>query len=223
MWIAVPVVAAALAGLLVFAAVHSNRRLYETTSHIYQQLAGPANGRVTQMPRVLGKMTALELPVHDGQAFLHILDKEVSFYVHSPELKNCMPLWINDNMRKTLGSCKSGDPDFDRVFSVYKGPDDREKLLEKFDRDCRLAMLQLKEQALKHARNIWVELIHVRPRDDIFIIRINNFLLTRRGMTRYPEDISVYRDLLDRSMQVYLAFRRSACTSGDSQGQQGRL
>ncbi|WP_291321869.1 hypothetical protein, partial [Desulfonatronospira sp.] len=61
MWIAVTVVVAALAGLLVFATVRSNRRLYETTSHIYQQLAGPVNGRVTQMPRALGSMTALEL------------------------------------------------------------------------------------------------------------------------------------------------------------------
>lgn len=219
MSLAVSIIVAALAGLLIFSAIRSNRRLYETTSRIYQQLAGPVNGRVTQMPRVLGRMTALAIPVQDGQAFFHILDKEISFYVHSPELKNCMTLWINDNMRKTLGSYKSGDPEFDSVFSIYKGPADRKEILERFDRDCRLSMLQLKEQVLKHARNIWVELIHVRPRDDIFTIRINNFLMTKKGMTWHPEDISVYQDILDRSLQIYLAFKISACSSPKPPGQ----
>ncbi len=68
MWYAVPAIVAALAALLVFAGVRSNRRLYETTAHIYQQLAGPRNGRVTQMPRVLGRMIALVIPVQGGQA-----------------------------------------------------------------------------------------------------------------------------------------------------------
>ncbi len=210
MWIAFSV--AALVALLIFATIRTNCRLHETTERIYQQLAGPVNGKVSQMPPILGRMTALEVPVQGGKAFYHILDKQISFYVQSPELKNCMHLWINDNMRKTLGSYKSGDPDFDRVFSIYKGPGDTDIFLEMFDQNCRRAMLQLKAKATEDVVNIWIELIHVRPRDDIFSIKINNFLLPKMGMTWHPYDISVYKDLLDKSMEVWLSFRQSACT-----------
>ncbi|MFO8052907.1 MAG: hypothetical protein R6U54_02990 [Candidatus Omnitrophota bacterium] len=187
--------------------MYSLKQLNEKTSGIYRQLAAKKNGRVAKMPYVKA-IPALEIPVEEGKVFFNIAPKKINFVVISPELKNYIHLWVAE--AKKVGAFKLGDPEFDQRFNIWKGPEDKEVLKSKFDQNCRQALLNLKQEVLKKAKNIWIELIHVKPQDNTFSIKIENYLLTKKGMTIEPEKIEVYEAILDKCIKAYEAFKQSA-------------
>lgn len=192
--------------VIIITTIYSVKQLNEKTTKVYKQLADRKNGKVASMPYAK-VMPALEISVEGDKAYFNITPKQINFAVVSPELKDYIHLWVAE--AKKIGSFKLGDPEFDQKFNIWQGPEDKEVLKNKFDQNCRKTLLNLKQEVSKKAKNIWVELIHVKPRDDVFSIKIENFLLTKKGMSIEPEKIEVYEAILDKFIEAYKAFKQS--------------
>lgn len=196
-------------GLILFMVVSgitAQRRLYLKTNRLYQDLAHIKGGQISTLPFPLGGLWAFAKPVDGGTAYLCILPKSIQFLVVSPQLKESIPIWIKDSRTISPGSFQLGQKSFDAVFSIWKGPKDRELIQETLNEDCQKALLRLQEEAKRHAVNTFVELIHVKPREDTLSLKLDNYQIKRRFFQVELEPLSVYEKIFDVCMEVYEAF-----------------
>jgi hypothetical protein len=202
MWIIV--VAVVVIGGFTFLAF---KDMKEKAEQVYFQIAARKNGTVSAMP-FNPLLPALQISIGQDTAYLVILPKSIEFVVFSESLKSHSILWITDVKSRKLGSWKLGEPEFDRHFSIYKGPRDANEFNLQFSQICRQNLIELRQEVQRKAENIWVELIHIAPRNDIFSIKISNFLMARMGIKSTFEDPAVYESILDKCVQIYQGFRK---------------
>lgn len=199
----------ALVFMIIIASIVSQKRFHEETLSIYHQLAEKRNGRISKLPFKLGAMDSLEIPIEGGKAYLIILSKEINFFVVSSDLRECILLWIKDAKTISPGSIKLGNAPFDKMFRIWRGPREIEVIQNTFNTNCQQSLLALKEEVTKNAVNIFIELIHTKPRDDTLTIKMDNYLVKRRLFQVELDNLHTYLAILDKCIKVYEVFKRS--------------
>jgi hypothetical protein len=180
----------------------------EEACNVYSQIAVRRGGQVANMP-LNPIFPSLKINIGDDTAYFIITFKGLEFVVLADKLKDHPVLWITDIKSKKLGSWKAGSPEFEQEFSVYRGPKQAEVFDSQCNADCQRGLLALRKQVQVKANNIWVELIHIPPRNDIFNIKISNFLISRKGVEVTLESPEFYELILDRCIETYQHFRQS--------------
>ncbi len=195
--------------VLVAGGIVSQKKVYDETLKVYRKIGEKRNGKISRLPFKLGALDSLEIPIEGGSLYFNIAPKGINFFAVSPQLENYMPFWIVDAKTIRPGSFKIGNPEFDQKFRVWKGPKEQGLLQSKFNQDCQKALLDVKEEVVKRAVNIFVELIHTTPRTDTLSLKIDNYLINTMPFKAELDDLSRYEAILDKCIKVYQAFRQS--------------